>query len=177
MKFKIHQYALSLSSLGLVCFLTGCVQVQTSEYAEWVAPLDPRSELSASTFPAWHPDSERVAPGFKKLTTDQYLALQFHVREKGTKFGQSPYVESIHIHSFAYHLDDSPEKVLVENQSNNFWMQQIHGYLDREKKRHPLSGAFRASRHHGHDTQRHTASAERKHARKNAKSFDAKLGR
>jgi hypothetical protein len=133
MKFKIHQCALSLSSLGLVCFLTGCAQIQTSEYAEWVAPLDPENELSVSTFPAWYPDSERVAPGFKKLTTDPYLALQFHVREKGKKFGGSPYVESIQIHSFAYHLDDSPGKVLVENQSKNSWMQQIHGYLDREK--------------------------------------------
>lgn len=130
MKFKIHQYALSLSSLGLVCFLTGCVQVQTSEYAEWVAPLDPRSELSASTFPAWHPDSERVAPDFKKLTTDRYLALQFHVREKGTKFGQSPYVESIQIHSFAYHWMTLPRKSLSKtkaiisgcNRSMDIWI-------------------------------------------------------
>jgi hypothetical protein len=133
MKFKIHQSALALSSLGLACFLTSCARVQTSEYAEWVEPLDPKNELTVSTFPAWYPDSERVVPGFKKLTTDRYLALQFHVREKGRKFGQSPYVESIKIHSFAYHLDDSPEKVLVENQSKDSWMQQIDGYRDREK--------------------------------------------
>ena len=133
MRFKIYQCALSLSSLGLVCLLTGCARIQTSEYAEWVAPLDPKNELSASTFPAWYPDSVRVAPGFNKLTTDRYLALQFHVREKGKKFGRNPYVQSIQIHSFAYHLDDSPEKVLVENQGKDFWMQQIHGYPDREK--------------------------------------------
>lgn len=133
MKFKIYQCALALSSLGLVFFLTGCARIQTSEYAEWVVPLDPKNELSVSTFPAWYPDSERVVPGFKKLTTDAYLALQFHVREKGKKFGQSPYVASIQIHSFAYHLDDSREKVLVENQNKNFWMQQIDGYVDREK--------------------------------------------
>lgn len=133
MKFKLHQGTLALSSLGMVCFLTSCAQIRTTEYAEWVAPLDPKNELSVSTFPAWYPDSERVVPGVKKLTTDPSLALQFHVREKGKKFGQSRYVESIHIHSFAYHLDDSPEKVLVENQSKDFWMQQIHGYPDREK--------------------------------------------
>jgi len=133
MKFEIPRCALALSSLGLLCFLTGCAQVQTSEYAEWVAPLDSKNELSVSTYPAWYPDSERVVPGFKKLTTDPYLALQFHVREKGKKFGRNPYVESIQIHSFAYHLDDSPEKVLVENLSKDFWMQQIDGYLDREK--------------------------------------------
>lgn len=137
MKFKIHPFALALSSLGMLYYLTGCARVQTSEYAEWVAPLDPENELSVSTFPAWYPDTERVVPGFKKLTTDQYLALQFHVREKGKKFGQSPYVESIQIHSFAYHLDDSREKVLVENQSKNFWMQQIDGYGDREKNAIP----------------------------------------
>ena len=133
MKLNIHQYALALSSLCMACFLTSCAQIKTAEYAEWVAPLDQKNELSVSSFPAWYPDSERVAPGLKKLTTDQYLALQFHVREKGKKFGESPYVESIQIHSFAYRLDDSPEKVLVENQSKNFWMQQIDGYLDREK--------------------------------------------
>lgn len=133
MKFKLHQGTLALSSLGMVCFLTSCAQIRTTEYAEWVAPLDPKNELSVSTFPAWYPDSERVVPGVKKLTTDPYLALQFHVREKGKKFGQSPYVASIQIHSFACHLDDSPEKVLVENQSKDFWMQQIHGYPDREK--------------------------------------------
>ena len=87
MKFKIHPCVPALSSLGLVCFLTGCARIQTSEYAEWVVPLDPKNELSVSTFPAWYPDSERAAPGFKKLTTDRYLALQFHVREKGKKFG------------------------------------------------------------------------------------------
>ncbi len=133
MKFKLYQCALALSSFGLVGLITSCAQIQTSEYAEWVAPLDPKNELSVSTFPAWYPDSERVVPGFKKLTTDPYLALQFHVREKGKKFGQSPYVASIQIHSFAYHLDDSREKVLVENQNKNFWTQQIHGYPDREK--------------------------------------------
>ena len=133
MKLNIHQYALALSSLCMACFLTSCAQIKTAEYAEWVAPLDQKNELSVSSFPAWYPDSERVAPGLKKLTTDQYLALQFHVREKGKKFGQSPYIESIQIHSFAYHLDDSPGKVLVENKSKNFWMQQIHGYQDREK--------------------------------------------
>jgi hypothetical protein len=133
MKFKTNQFAIAMILLGLVCFFTGCAQIQTSEYAEWVAPLDPENELSVSTFPAWYPDSERVVPGFKKLTTDRYLALQFHVREKGKKFGGNPYVESIQIHSFAYRLDDSPEKVLVENQSKNFWMQQIDGYPDREK--------------------------------------------
>jgi hypothetical protein len=133
MKFNIRRFALAFSSLGLVCFITGCAQIETSEYAEWVAPLDPNNELSVSTFPAWYPDSERVAPGFKKLTTDRYLALQFHVREKGKEFGRSPYVKSIQIHSFAYHLDGSPGKVLVENQSKDFWMQQIDGYHDREK--------------------------------------------
>jgi hypothetical protein len=133
MRFEIHQCALALSSLGLFCFLTGCAQIQTSEYAEWVAPLDSKNELSVNTFPAWYPDTERVAPGFKKLATDRYLALQFHVRERGKKFGRNPYVESIQIHSFAYRLDDSPERVLVENQSKDSWMQQIHGYQDREK--------------------------------------------
>lgn len=133
MKFKLPPCARALSSLGMVGLLTSCAQIQTSEYAEWVVPLDPKNELSVSTFPAWYPDSERVVPGFKKLTTDAYLALQFHVREKGKKFGQSPYVASIQIHSFAYHLDDSREKVLVENQNKNFWMQQIDGYVDREK--------------------------------------------
>jgi hypothetical protein len=42
MKFKTNQFALALSSLGLVCFLTGCARVQTSEYshdeaARWAA--------------------------------------------------------------------------------------------------------------------------------------------
>jgi hypothetical protein len=133
MKRKLHPRALTLSSLGMVCFLTSCAKIRTSEYAEWVAPLDPKNELSVSTYPAWYPDSERVVPGFRKITTDRYLALQFHVREKGKQFGQSPYIASIQIHSFAYHLDDSREKVLVENQNKNFWMQQIHGYVDREK--------------------------------------------
>ena len=133
MKFEIRQWALAFLALGLVCFLTGCAQVQTSEYAEWVAPLDTKSELSVKTFPAWYPDSERVAPGFKRVATDRYLALQFHVREKEKKFGPNPHIESIQIHSFSYHLDNAPEKVLLENQSKSFWTQQIDGYRDRER--------------------------------------------
>jgi hypothetical protein len=58
MKFEIHQCALALSSLGLFCFLTGCARIQTSEYAEWVAPLDSKNELSVtrSTGGARHAD-------------------------------------------------------------------------------------------------------------------------
>jgi hypothetical protein len=48
MKFEIHLCALALSSLGLFCCLTGCAQIQTSEYAEWVAPLDSKNELSVT---------------------------------------------------------------------------------------------------------------------------------
>jgi hypothetical protein len=133
MEFKIHQCARALSSLVLICFLTNCARIQRSEYAEWVVPLDSKSELSVDTFPAWYPDSDRIVPGFRKLTTDRYLALRFHVREKRRKVGGNPNIESIQIHSFSYHLDDSPEKVLVENQSKDLWMQSTGGYLDREK--------------------------------------------
>lgn len=72
-------------------------------------------------------------PGFTKLTTDPYFALQFHVRKKVKEHGSNPYVQSIRIHSFAYHLDGSPDKVLVENEDKSFWIQQISEYSDREK--------------------------------------------
>jgi hypothetical protein len=120
----------------LTCALTGigCVDVVTFEYEEHVQPLDDDSELAVSTYPAWFPrESVSLAPVYVRLRPDDYVALQFHVRDRNRSGDAGARIESIHVHRLAYRLDSGPETVVLTDFRDAFWMQQTGSYLDRTK--------------------------------------------
>lgn len=120
----------------LFCALTGvgCVDVVTLEYEEYVQPLGDDSELAVSTYPAWFPrESVSLAPVYVRLRPDDFVALQFHVRDRNGSGSAGPQIESVHVHRLAYRLDGGPETVALMDFRDGFWMQQTGTYLDRTK--------------------------------------------
>ena len=134
---KIHVTLGGIAVIFVLCALTGvgCVSVEHLEYREYVHELDDKSDLAVSTYPAWFPTEEVNIPlVYIKMVTDDYVALQFHVREKGTSSGRNPHIEAIKVHKFAYQLDDGPEKVVLRDFSDGFWSQQTGNHAERTKK-------------------------------------------
>ncbi len=121
----------------LLCALTGagCVSVANLEYQEYVHELDDTSELVISTYPAWFgTETVDIPLVHAKLVSDDYVALKFHVREKGTTRGSNPHIESIQVHKFAYRLDNGTEKVALINFSGAYWSQETGNHAARTKK-------------------------------------------
>lgn len=120
----------------LLCALTGvgCVDVVTLEYEEYVQPLDDHSELAISTKPAWFgKESVSLAPLYVRRRTDEYVALQFHLRDRHGGGTAEPRIASVHVHRLAYRLDGGPEKVVLTDFRDGFWMQTTGTYGDRSK--------------------------------------------
>jgi hypothetical protein len=142
-KSRVRKVIVTLGGVALLfvlCALTGvgCVSVVNLEYRRHVQQLDEKNELVISTHPAWFPTEEVKVPLlYMKLVTDDYVALQFHVREHGTAFGSSPHIESIQVHKLAYRLDDGPENVVLRDFSGGFWMHETGNHSERTKKAIP----------------------------------------
>jgi hypothetical protein len=120
----------------LICALTGigCVDVITFEYEEYVQPLGDDREMAVSTYPAWFPrESVSLAPLYVRLRPDDYVALQFHVRNRNSSGNSGPRIESVHVHRLAYRLDSGPETVVLTDFRDAFWTQQTGTYSDRTK--------------------------------------------
>lgn len=120
----------------VLCALTGvgCVDVVTFEYEAYVQPLDDDSELVVSTYPAWFPrESVSLAPVYVRLRPDDYVALQFHLRDRNRSADARRRSESVHVQRLAYRLDDGPETAVLTDFRDEFWMQQIGTYRDRTK--------------------------------------------
>jgi hypothetical protein len=120
----------------LLCALTGvgCVNVVSVEYETFVQPLDEDTELAVNTYPAWFPrESVSLAPLYVRLRPDEYVALQFHVRDRQRSGAAGPRLESVHVHRLAYRLDGGPETVVLTDIRDGFWMQPISTYRDRTK--------------------------------------------
>lgn len=120
----------------LTCPLTGvgCVDTVTVEYEEYVQPLNIDTELAISTYPAWFPrKSINLAPVYVRLHPDDYVALQFHVRNRKAPGNARPRGASVHVHRLAYRLDEGPEVAVLTDFHNEFWMQQAGTYDDRTK--------------------------------------------
>lgn len=87
-KSRVRNVLVALGSVALFFVLSaltgvGCVSVANLEYRECVHALDDKSELSISTHPSWFPAEEANIPFvYVKLVTDEYVALQLHVRER-----------------------------------------------------------------------------------------------
>lgn len=122
---------------GIALLLTGagCSSVVHKEYRSHVQQLDRKNELVISTYPAWFPNREvELPPLCVKVVSDDYVALEFLVREPGTGSGRSPHIESIQVHKLAYRLDDGPETVVLRDFSGGFWMQETGNHSERTRK-------------------------------------------
>ena len=122
--------------IALLCALSGvgCVDVVTFEYEEYVQPLGDDREMAVGTYPAWFPsESVSLAPLYVRLHPDEYVALQFHVRDRNGSGNAGPRIESVHVHRLAYRLDGGPETVALRDFRDGFWMQQTGTYSDRTK--------------------------------------------
>ena len=120
----------------VICALTGvgCVDVVTFEYEDYVQPLDDDRELAVSTYPAWFPsESVSLAPLYVRLRPDEYVALQFHVRDREGSGNAGPRIESVHVHRLSYRLDSGPETVVLTDFRDGYWMQETGTYRDRTK--------------------------------------------
>lgn len=139
MKSRIIKMVITLGGIALLfvlCALTGvgCVSVANLEYWEYVHELDDKSELAVSTHPSWFSTEEVSIPlVYIKLVTDEYVALQFHIRERGTSAGSNPHIESIQVHKLTYRLDDGPEEVVLRDFPDGFWLQQTGNHDERTK--------------------------------------------
>ena len=134
-KLKIGFGAIAL--LFLLCMFTGvgCVNITKREYQQFVQELDDKSELSVSTHPAWFGKEKVKIPYlYIKMVTDDYVALQFHLREHGKKIGKNPHLQSIQVHKFSYRLDNGPEKILLTDYSKASWGQDTGNYKERTTK-------------------------------------------
>lgn len=108
--------------------ITSCAGPTQRAYKPFVRNLDGKSELAISTYPAvfpWTKDGEL-------RETDDELYFQVFVRDRKTKCGTNPHVQSILIKSFAYQLDDRKSKQLLNNYPSNFWLQNNPNFEKRE---------------------------------------------
>jgi hypothetical protein len=122
---------------GALCAITGvgCVSVTNLEYKELVWELDETSEISISTHPAWFPRNKAHIPlVYAHLVTDDYVALEFHVREKGTTWGRNPHTESFLMRRLAYRLDGGTEDVVLTDYSRTYWSLDTGNYSERTEK-------------------------------------------
>jgi hypothetical protein len=120
----------------LLCALTGvgCVDVVTFEYEEYVHPLDDETELAIRTYPAWFPrESVNLAPVYLRLRPDEYVVLQFHVRDRNGRGNADARIKTVHLHRLAYRLDGEPEAVVLTDFRDGLWMQQTGIHRDRMK--------------------------------------------
>jgi len=126
-----------IAMLIALCALAGvgCVSVVNLEYREYTQKLDQNSEMVISTHPAWFPNEKLYIPLlYIKLVTDDYVALQFHIRKRGTKWGSNPHIRSLQVRKLAYRLDAGPEQILLTDYSSGAWSQETGNYAERTKK-------------------------------------------
>ena len=134
-KSKVREVMVTLAGVALLLTSAGCSSVMQKEYESHVQKLDGKNELVISTYPAWFPNEEvGVPPLHVKMVSDDYVALQFLVREPGTESGVSPHIESIQVHKMACRLDNGPENVVLRDFSGGFWMQETGSHSERTKK-------------------------------------------
>jgi hypothetical protein len=111
------------------------VNVANLEYREYVQALDQNSEVAVRTHPAWFPTEEVHLPLiYIKLSTDEYVALQYHIRKRGTTFGSNPHIQSLQVRKLAYRVDDGPEHTVLTNCSSSSWQQETGNYAERKQK-------------------------------------------
>jgi hypothetical protein len=126
---------ITLVGIALLLPGAGCSSVVKKEYRSHVQQLDGKNELVISTYPAWFPTEEAEVPPLNvKVVSDDYVALQFLIREQGTDSGSSPHIESIQVNRLAYRLDDGPENVILRNFPAGFWMQETGNHSERKTK-------------------------------------------
>jgi len=137
---KQHFILKGIALPSVLCSLSvGCASITNLEYKEYVRELDDKNELRVSTHPAWFPKQEVNIPlVYVKMVTDEYVALSFYVRKKGTKDGSNPQIGSMKVHKFTYRLDDGPEKILLRDFPKDSWTQQTGSYAERAKKAIPF---------------------------------------
>ena len=111
---------------------TACTNIKYREYAALVFDLDDYSELEISTYPARFPKNvgQRGAL-FQKLETADEHYFQLFIRDKETKAGPNPHVESVTVHSFSYQLGNGVPSKLLSDYPDNFWMQNNPRYEER----------------------------------------------